>query len=77
MHEFNGPFLSAAAIRRILSLHPFSESNRAYLMDEAQRRDAWELEVEALLAGPLPSAQGVAGTSARESTGADVVAFPR
>lgn len=77
MHEFNGPFLSAAAIRRILSLHPFSESNRAYLLDEAQRRDAWEREVESLLAGPLPSVQEIAGPAARESTGADAVAFPR
>ena len=61
MHTHNGPFLSAAAIRRALALHPFSEGNRSYLMEEAARREGWEREVKALLADlpalPEPAAR--------------------
>lgn len=53
MCDHNGPFLSAAAIRRILHLHRFSESNRIYLLEEAERRDAWEKQVASLLQGLL------------------------
>lgn len=55
MHENTGPFLSAAALRRILQLHPFSEANHAYLLQEAERRAEWEQEIEALVCETLPS----------------------
>ena len=57
MHEHK-TFLSAAAIRRILALHPFSEANRAYLRGRrsAARR---EREVEALMHEVLPPRAGV------------------
>ncbi len=75
MHEQSTPFLSAAAIRRVLTLHPFSESNRLYLLQEAERRDEWEHQVEMLLCEDLPSPE-IATSSpvpTRELTGADVV----
>ncbi|NLC55664.1 MAG: hypothetical protein GX774_02360 [Armatimonadetes bacterium] len=72
MHDQNGPFLSAAAIRRILRIHPFSEANRTYLLAEAERREAWEQDVAGLLRGLQSScgdavATPVAGTEVTPS----------
>lgn len=55
MHGPTGPFLSSAVIRRILALHPFSEANRRYLEQEAERREQWEQAVEALLREVMPA----------------------
>ncbi|HHX42059.1 MAG TPA: hypothetical protein GX715_19050 [Armatimonadetes bacterium] len=73
MHEHKNPFLSAAAIRRILALHSFSEANRAYLIEEAERRETWEREVEALMHEVLPPHAGVSpSTDLCEVAGAEI-----
>lgn len=74
MHEHKNPFLSAAAIRRILALHPFSEANRAYLIEEAGRREEWEREIEALVREVLTTPTDISPdpVPAREVAGADV-----
>ena len=75
MHEHTGPFLSAAAIRRILDLHSFSEANRTYLLEEAERRDEREREIEALMREILKAPTDVTPSPvpAREVTGADAI----
>ncbi|HEX2999799.1 MAG TPA: hypothetical protein VHR86_06140 [Armatimonadota bacterium] len=49
MSEQTGSFLSAATIRRMLELHPFSEANQAYLRQEADRREQREKEMDNLM----------------------------
>ncbi|MDH7568268.1 MAG: hypothetical protein QHJ73_01610 [Armatimonadota bacterium] len=55
MDEHAGPFLSAAAIRRILEIHPFSEANREYLVREAEEREARERGLAALVQAAVSS----------------------
>jgi len=77
MHQHTGPFLSAAAIRRILDLHSFSEANRIYLLEEAERRAEREREIEALVREILTAPTDVAPdpVPAREVAGADAVSL--